>query len=242
MDCAGAARSVTVSARLPRKVRAGSSFVVEISSDLPDGAVQVAATRTTPAAFSIGADEQPSTVQLVAGGRRGRSIDLSVAGATYVVVDPSVSPPTSTRVDCVPRGVTRLGSVHITGGKPGPPATAPVDAAVALRCTDKFGHPMANMAIRVAFSTPTRIAEGGTYTLADLLIEAPPGAGVRIAAAGTDQPFITPWSVQTVTAPAGGIVDHHVELVGLFAGSFFVGSCTPLGPAHLAAIPVTPSP
>lgn len=246
MTCVGPTtetRTITVSATLPRHVRAGRAYTVtNLTTDVPNGgAVTIAAEAGHPTVFAAGS-EGSSTVQLVAGRRPGRRITLQVTRADYVLPGsiigerPVLIP--GVRVSCTPTAPVRLGSITVVGrgGRHGP-GTAGIDVTLGLDTT-VLDQPFVSNPGRVTATVPTKLRPGDTFTIPDLQASVPSvpfAAQFSIVADGADPPAVIAGSVHTVTARPGETVDLRLVAVAYDVG---VVASSPIGSGHLASIPV----
>ena len=247
MTCVGqttTTQTVTVSATLPSRVRAGRAYTVtNLTTDVPqEGAVTVAASDGHPAVFAAGSGGS-STVQLVAGAHRRRAITLQVTRADYLIPGslggggprPILTP--GVRVGCTPDAPVTLGSIKVVGPGRGP-ATATTGIDVTLGMESRLsgvtfvGHPA-----RITATVPTELRPGETFTLSDLRLSVPlPFTALAIVVAdGADPSDVTPASVHRVTAGPGGLVELRLVRIDYDIG---VVQSFPLGSGHLASIPV----
>jgi hypothetical protein len=246
MTCVGSTtetRTITVSATLPRHVRAGRAYTVtNLTTDVPNGgAVTISASAGHPTVFAAGS-EGSSTIQLVAGRRPGRRIALRVTRADYVLPGSIGGPrPTFTpgvRVSCTPTVPARLGTIEIAGHGHGHGSrTAGIDVTLGLDTT-VLGQPFISNPARVTATVPTKLHPGDTFTLADLQATVPPvpfTAQFSIVADGADPQAVTATSVHTVTARPGETVDLRLVAV---AYDVDVVVSSPISSGHLASIPV----
>lgn len=246
MTCIGRTtetRTITVSATLPNRVRAGRAYTVtNLTTDVPnDGAVTITASNGHPTTFAVGSGGS-STVQLVADAQPGGTTTLQVTAAGYLLPGiiegprPRVVP--GVRVSCTPAAPVTLGSIKVLGqASSADTDTAGIDVTLGLE-NQIAGLPFASHAGRITATVPTELRPGDTFTLADLQVSVslvPFAAQALIVADGADPPTVTPFSVHTVTAQPGQTVD--LRLVRIVYTTSVISSI-PIGSGHLASIPV----
>jgi hypothetical protein len=246
MRCVGPTtetQTITVSATLPRHVRAGRAYTVtNVTTDVPNGgAVTIAASAGHPAMFAAGG-AVTSTIQLVAGTKPGRRIALHVTRADYVLPGTITGDPRpvlipGARVGCTPTAPVSLGSIEVVGRGSGPGSgTAGIDVTLGLDTT-ALDQPFVSNPGRVTATVPTKLHPGDTFTVADLqaTVPLPFTAQFFIVADGADPQAVTAGSVHTLTARPGETVDLRLVAVAYDVG---VVASSPVSSGHLASIPV----
>jgi hypothetical protein len=247
MTCVGPTtetRTITVSATLPRHVRAGRAYTVtNLTTDVPNGgAVTIAASAGHPAVFAAGSGGS-STIQLVAGTKPGRRIALHVTRADYVLPGTITGDPRpvlipGVRVSCTPTAPVSLGSIKVVGRGGGHGSgTAGIDVTLGLDTTI-LDQPFVSNPVRVTATVPTKLHPGDTFTVADLQATVPLvpfTAQFSIVADGADPQAVTAGSAHTVTARPGETVDLRLVAV---AYDVSVVASSPISSGHLASIPV----
>lgn len=243
MTCAGQARTITVSATLPTRVRAGRAYTVtNLTTDVPNGgAVTIAADAGHPTTFAAGS-EGSSTLQLVAAAKPGGTTTLQVTGAGYLLPGSLEGPRPilipGVPVGCTPAAPVTLGRIKVIGKGHGPDAaTTAIDATLGLQ-TNIIGQPFVSNPSRTTATVPTELHPGDTFTVPDLLVTVPfvPFTSQALVVVdGADPSTVTAGSVHTVTAQPGQTVDLRLVHVDYDIG---VVDSFPISSGHLASIPV----
>src|SRR5262245_37141088 len=164
MTCTGGTtQTVTVSATLPDRVRAGRAYTVtNLTTDVPNnGAVTIATGQGQPATFAAGTFGS-STLQLVAGPQPGTPIVLQVTAAGYLnpgqILNegrPVFIP--GSGVGCAPAAPVTLGSIKVIGQGRGPATeTTAVTATLGLESL-LFGQPFVSNPGIVTATVPTEL-------------------------------------------------------------------------------------
>jgi hypothetical protein len=248
MTCVGQTtetRTITVSATLPNRVRAGRAYTVtNLTTDVPNaGAVTITASDGHPTTFAAGSGGS-SAVQLVAGTRPGGTITLQVTSAAYLVPGTITGVPRpilipGVRIGCTPAAPVTLGSIKVVGQGSRPATdTANIDVTLGLE-TQIIGVPFTSNPVRITATVPTELHPGDTFTLPDLQVSVPfvPfTVQPSIVADGTEPSGVTAASVHTVTAQPGETVDLRLVRIDY---DISVVASFPISSGHLASIPVT---
>jgi hypothetical protein len=247
MTCAGAtpaAQTITVSATLPDRVRAGRAYTVtNLTTGVPNGgAVTIAVGDGSPTAIAAGSGGS-STMQLVAGTQPGRAITLQVTRADYLIPGQILSFPRpvlipGVPISCTPAAPATLGSIKVIGRGSGPGSeTTGIDVTLGL-LTRILDQPFASNPSRVTATVPAELHPGDTFTVPDIVVAVPDvpfTVEPLVSLDGADPQAVTPGSVHTVTAQPGETVE--LSLVSI-AYNVSVVSSSPISSGHVASIPV----